>query len=55
MFCEKEYLSDSELMKHMKKAHDGMTKRKLMEIQKEMKGEDFKKTSFLNRNKDPLG
>ena len=44
VFCEKEYLSDSELMKHMKKAHDGMTKRKLMAIEKEMKGEDFKKT-----------
>ena len=52
MFCEKEYLSDSELMKHMKKAHGGITKRKLMEIQKEMKGEEFKNT---NRNKDPLG
>ena len=43
VLCEKEYFNDCDLMKHMKKAHDGMTKRKLMEIEKEMKGEDFKK------------
>ena len=34
--CGKEYSDESTLGKHMKKAHDGLSKRKMQRVEKEM-------------------
>ena len=37
--CEKEYLSDHSLAKHLRKIHNGLNKRKLKAIEKQLKNE----------------